>query len=84
MIPLLFEAKMTDLVTEIWVVTCPLAIQIQRLMQRNSLTEAQAMSRIQSQLPLTEKAKMADQIIDNSSNLEALWLNIEQAIAVFK
>jgi dephospho-CoA kinase len=71
-IPLLFEAKMTDLVTEIWVVTCPLKIQIQRLIQRNSLTETQATSRIQSQLPLTEKVRMADIVIDNSRSLEDL------------
>ncbi len=36
-IPLLFEAQMTDLVTEIWVVSCPGDRQIQRLMERDSI-----------------------------------------------
>ena len=36
-IPLLFEAKLTDMVTEIWVVTCDRFLQISRLQQRNNL-----------------------------------------------
>lgn len=79
-IPLLFEAKMTDLVTEIWVVTCPLEIQIQRLMQRNSLSQTQAISRINSQMSLAEKVQMADQVIDNKGDLSALWLMVDQAL----
>ncbi|MEM9906256.1 MAG: dephospho-CoA kinase, partial [Cyanobacteria bacterium P01_D01_bin.44] len=54
-IPLLFEARLTSLVTEIWVVVCPLAQQLERLMARNQLTQAQAQSRIKSQMPLREK-----------------------------
>jgi dephospho-CoA kinase len=55
-IPLLFEAKMTDLVTEIWVVSCDRQEQIRRLTKRGAaalaardrLTEAQARARIES------------------------------------
>jgi dephospho-CoA kinase len=36
-IPLLFEARMTDLVTEVWVVVCPPKQQIERLQQRDRL-----------------------------------------------
>ncbi len=82
-IPLLFEAKMTDLVTEIWVVTCPLERQIQRLMKRNSLSKDQAIDRINSQMSLTEKIAMADQVIDNSTTLDNLYLNIDQAVEKF-
>jgi dephospho-CoA kinase len=49
-IPLLFEAKMTDLVTEIWVVSCSKEQQIQRLIERDRLTYEQALSRINSQM----------------------------------
>jgi dephospho-CoA kinase len=72
-IPLLFEARMTDLVTEIWVVTCDLATQLQRIVRRDGLSEAEAQNRIQSQMPLAEKAVLADYSLDNSttkSNLE--------------
>ena len=37
-IPLLFEAELTDIVTEIWVVSCDRELQITRQEQRNGLT----------------------------------------------
>ena len=37
-VPLLFEARMTDLVTETWVVTCSEAQQMERLISRDRLT----------------------------------------------
>ncbi|WP_066381734.1 MULTISPECIES: dephospho-CoA kinase [unclassified Anabaena] len=79
-IPLLFEAQMTNLVTEIWVVTCSESQQLQRLIKRNHLTTAQAASRINSQLSLAEKAARADVVLDNSSTLEALLKQIDIAI----
>jgi len=79
-VPLLFEAQMTDLVTEIWVVNCPLERQIQRLMLRDRLTNEQAMDRINSQMPLSEKCDRADIVLDNSSTLEFLLLQIDSAI----
>jgi len=53
---LLFEAGMTDLVTEIWVVRCSRQQQLERLMQRDQLTEEVAQARINSQLPIEEKS----------------------------
>ncbi|AFY49261.1 dephospho-CoA kinase [Nostoc sp. PCC 7524] len=79
-IPLLFEAQMTNLVTEIWVVTCSESQQLQRLIERNHLTKEQAAARINSQLSLTEKASHADIVLDNSSTLEALLKQIDVAI----
>lgn len=79
-IPLLFEANLTDLVTEIWVVSCDRQTQIQRLQQRNGLTEAQAIARIESQLPLATKIAKADVVLDNNSTLESLFAQIDLAI----
>lgn len=76
-VPLLFEAEMTDLVTEIWVVNCPLERQIQRLMTRDRLTQEQAMNRINSQMSLSEKCDRADIVLDNSSTLEFLLQQID-------
>jgi dephospho-CoA kinase len=76
-VPLLFEAKMTDLVTEIWVVSCPKEQQIERLIQRDRLTYEQALSRINSQMPISEKEQDADVILDNSSSKEALLQQVE-------
>ena len=82
-IPLLFEANMTDLVTEIWVVYCPYQEQIQRLMERDRLTRQQAIARIGSQFPLEKKIAAADVVLDNSSTLDALHQQIDRAIGGF-
>ena len=79
-IPLLFESNCTHLVTEIWVVHCSSEQQLERLITRNNLSEKEAFTRIQSQLPLEEKIQKADLVLDNSSTLEALYQQIEQAL----
>lgn len=80
-IPLLFEAKMTHLVTEIWVVYCSPQQQLQRLMQRDILTLEQAQARINSQMSLEEKCDRADIILDNSSTQVALLQQVDLALA---
>ncbi|NEQ36691.1 MAG: dephospho-CoA kinase [Okeania sp. SIO3I5] len=80
-IPLLFEAKMTDLVTEIWVIYAPLQKQIERLIKRDSLSLEEAYTRINNQMSLEEKCQQADIILNNSSNLEILWQQVDSAIA---
>ncbi|GBF56319.1 dephospho-CoA kinase [Microcystis sp. 0824] len=79
-IPLLLEAKLTHLVTDIWVVYCSFEQQIQRLMTRNNLTREQAIARINNQMPLAEKIALADIVLDNSGDLEALYTQIDRAI----
>ncbi|NJN59331.1 MAG: dephospho-CoA kinase [Leptolyngbyaceae cyanobacterium SL_5_9] len=80
-IPLLFEARMTDLVTEIWVVRCPKARQVERLRQRDRLTLAQAQARISSQMPIDRKVSRADIVIENSTDLESLFHQVDLALA---
>lgn len=79
-IPLLFEAKLTHLMTEIWVVYCSPSEQLQRLMQRNHLTQEQAQARINSQMSLEEKVALADVVLDNSSTLEVLLKQVDTAL----
>ncbi len=78
-VPLLFEAGMTDLVTEIWVVSCSPEQQLQRLMERDRLFLEQAQARLNSQLPIQEKVARADIVLDNSSTLEALLKQVDIA-----
>ena len=70
MIPLLFEAGLDNLCTEVWVVHCSPQQQLERLIQRNGLTAEEADRRIQSQWPLAKKVGLADQVIDNSGEPE--------------
>ncbi len=79
-IPLLFEAEMTDLVTEIWVINCDLSIQLDRIMTRDKLTAIAAQMRIQSQMSLADKIALADIILDNSDSIVDLQQQIDSAI----
>jgi dephospho-CoA kinase len=54
---------------KIVVVTCRPEIQKQRLLERSALTNEQIDARIRAQMPLTEKVKYADFVIDNSGDL---------------
>ena len=79
-IPLLFEANLTYLVNEIWVVYAHPEQQIQRLQSRNGFTLAQAQQRLQSQWPLTQKIPQADRVLDNTRDLSHLYQQINQAV----
>jgi len=48
------------------VVYCTPQVQLQRVIARDRLSEEEALQRIQSQMPLLEKIKYADYIIENS------------------
>lgn len=48
------------------VVSLPEPIQVERLMKRDGLKRSEAEARIASQLPLSEKVRVADYVIDNS------------------
>ncbi|MDA0209545.1 dephospho-CoA kinase [Desertifilum tharense] len=79
-IPLLFEAQMTDLVTEIWVVYCNFQQQLERLMQRNTLSLTEAKARIDAQMSIEQKCQQAQVILDNSTTIEALFQQIDSAL----
>lgn len=71
-VPLLFETGFDRLADETVCVSAPLPVQLERLMSRNGLTEEQAMARIRSQMPLSEKEKRADRTISTDRPLEEL------------
>lgn len=77
-VPLLFEAGWQKKVNEIWVVYVDPEIQFARLLSRNSLSHEEAWSRIHSQMPLTEKVKQAQVVIDNTSKLEMTKQQVEK------
>lgn len=88
-VPLLFEARMTDLATEIWVVCCDRDKQVERLLQRQvnaaegqkyQLDQSQVMARINSQMSIEQKLCRADVVLNNSSDLEHLHRQIDQAL----
>jgi dephospho-CoA kinase len=76
-IPLLFEAKMTDLTTEIWVVSCDPTTQLNRVMARDRIDRTAAKIRIDSQMSLADKIALADLNLDNSTNIGDLQRQID-------
>lgn len=70
-IPLLYEADYADDFDGVAVVSVDPNIQLSRLMARDGLSEADAEARIQSQMPLAQKAALADFVIDNNGTQEA-------------
>lgn len=68
--PLLFEADLTAMVDEIWVVAADRATRVARLMAHTDLTEGEAEARVEAQMPIEEKARRAGVVIDNRGTLE--------------
>lgn len=80
MIPLLFEAGLQELCSEIWLVDCDEKQQLERLMQRDALSQEAAQQRIASQWSLEVKRKCADVIIDNRQHSHQLGAAVEKTL----
>ncbi|MDF2671188.1 MAG: dephospho-CoA kinase [Paenibacillus sp.] len=76
-VPLLFESQLSYMYSEVMLVYIPAHLQLERLMKRDFLTLAQAELRLKSQMPIEDKKKMADIVIDNSGTLEETEAQIE-------
>lgn len=71
-VPLLFEAGMQDMAQLVACVHCPEEIQILRMKSRNGYSREEALSRIRSQWPLSEKMRLSDLLISTNQPLEDL------------
>ena len=71
-VPLLFETGFDKMTDEKWLVYVSPATQKARLINRNGYTEDEALRRINSQMSLAEKQKLADVVINNDGDIEAL------------
>jgi len=76
-IPLLYETNCQEWLDEVWLVYVPEAIQLQRLMNRDHLSEAEALQRIRAQIPIEIKKQLADRVIDNSGSLWETKLQVD-------
>lgn len=79
-IPLLFESKLEGLVDRIIVVYTTPELQLSRLMNRNDLSEEEALNRIHSQQPLEEKCQKADRVIENTKDLAFMRKQLENIL----
>ena len=74
------EGHWESVCDEVWLVFIPEEEQVRRAMKRSGITRKEVLMRIRRQMPLVEKRKMADVIIDNSQTLEALYEQVGQAL----
>lgn len=82
-IPLLFESKLTYMVDKTLLVFVDAETQLQRLIARNNLSVEDAEARIRSQLPLSDKVKLADAVIDNNGSIEDTKKQLNQVLVRF-
>jgi dephospho-CoA kinase len=80
MVPLLFEAGLESLCSEVWLVDCDEHQQLERLIGRDRLSAAEARARIAAQWPLARKRPLVERRIDNSGNPQALEAAVRAAL----
>lgn len=82
MIPLLFEAGLESLCTEIWVVECgSVEEQLKRLQARDGLSREAALARLRAQWPMAEKLARADLVLSTVGSPSELEARVEDALA---
>lgn len=83
-VPLLFEKNMESLFDGVIVVACGFEQQLQRFIARNGVDEVTARARIAQQLPIEDKVKRADWIVDNSGSKAQLEKNVKVLLEELK
>lgn len=82
--PLLFEYNIEFLADKIIVVKTTKEEQIKRLMNRDNIDREYAIKKINSQMPIEEKIKKANYIIDNSNSVEDTYVQIKQILEILE
>lgn len=77
-IPLLYEVGFEKQCDAVMVVYTTPALQLERLMARNNLSEQEASERIASQLSIEEKKDRADVVIDNNGSLAETYRQVDK------
>jgi len=79
--PLLFEAGLEALCSEVWLVDLDEVSQLERLLARDRLSPHEARQRIRAQWPLGRKRGLADLILRNHGDRGALARQVAMAVA---
>ncbi len=71
-VPLLIECGWHERVDKVWLVALSEQEQLARAVARGGMSKEDAAARLAAQMPLTEKKKYADTVLDNSGTKEQL------------
>lgn len=83
-VPLLMEIDMQHWFEKVILVYIPPESQIMRLVQRNGLSQQAARDRLNSQMPIEEKVRRADFVIDNRGSLEETRRQVKRVYQALK
>lgn len=82
-VPLLFESGWQKYSDVVWTVAAKRDVQIERIIKRDGLSREEAEKRIDAQMPLDEKCRLADIVINNDGTeaelrqeVDSLWDSI--------
>lgn len=82
--PLLFETKVKDYCDKTLLIAVPEELQVQRLMTRDRLNKTEALNRIKTQMPLSQKEKLADYVITNTGTIKELETKLANLLCELK
>ena len=83
-VPLLFEKDLKSKFDCIIVVYVPKELQIRRLMERDHILKEEALKKVSLQLPIEEKKRLANIVIDNSKTLDRTRKQVENITKMLK
>ncbi|MDC0745290.1 dephospho-CoA kinase [Polyangium mundeleinium] len=81
---LLVENGLSDAFRPLVVVSAPEAIQVERTMARDGVDEKAALARIRAQMPVAEKVKVADYVIDTSGTMDQTLQRADEVLAAIR
>lgn len=79
-VPLLYECGMQAQFDRIWVVSASRETQLARLLARDGLPESEAAARIDAQMPLEEKRRLADAVISTEGPVEQTQAQVRRLL----
>lgn len=79
-VPLLYESSWQRSFDLVIVAYAPRDVQQQRLIQRDHMSPQEAQARLEAQMDIDEKKRLADRVIDNTGDLEHTRLQVENVL----
>ena len=79
-VPLLYECGMQAQFDRIWVVSASRETQLARLLARDGLPGSEAAARIDAQMPLEEKRRLADAVISTEGPVEQTQAQVRRLL----
>lgn len=83
-VPLLIESNMHKTLPIVILVYIPESMQLERLINRDKISENEALARIRSQIPIEHKKKLAQIIIDNTGDLNQTRITTQKVFEQIK